>query len=126
MMVSDYAWEEAERVLVRHICEGMGLFRIAELHGIPAIRKTNDSRAAFDDNWQALPEYLKEGGPAGILTWDYLHETLAYQIEANLFKAQHGYGQLRGLREDTPAPRRDLGDFGRRVVPVSQPGVHAA
>ena len=125
-MVSDYAWEEAERVLVRHICEGMGLFRIAELHGIPTIRKANDSRAALDSNWQALPEYLKEGGPAGILTWDYLHEAIAYQIEANLFQAEHGYRRLRGLRQDTPAPGRNLGHPGGQVVPVSQPGVHAA
>ena len=58
-MVSDEAWEQAERVLVGHICEGMGLFRIAELRGIPTIRKANDSRATFDRNWQALPDYLE-------------------------------------------------------------------
>ena len=125
-MVSDYAWEEAERVLVRHIREGIGLFRIAEMHNIPTIRKTNNSRAAWDSNWQALPEYLKDGGPTGILTWDYLHEAIAYQIEANLFQAEHGYRELRGLRQDAPAPGRDLGDPGRPVVPLSQPGVYAA
>ena len=125
-MVSDFAWEQAERVLLGHVCDGMGLFRIAEQRGIPTIRKATDMIAEADDNWQALPAYLKAGGPAGILTWDYLHEAIAYQIEADLFKAQHGYGQLRGLREDTPAPRRDLGDPGRPVVPLSQPGVHAA
>lgn len=120
-MVSDEAWEQAERVLVGHICEGMGLFRIAELHGIRTIRKTNDSRAALDDNWQALPEYLKEGGPAGILTWDYLHEAIAYQIEA-----EQRVRRLRSVRQDTPAPGRNLGHPGGQVVPVSQPGVHAA
>lgn len=125
-MVSDYAWEEAERVLVGHICDGMGLFRIAELHGIPTIRKTNDSRAALDGNWQALPEYLKEGGPAGILTWDYLHEAIAYQIEAGLLEAQPGVRPLRSVWQDAPAQGRNLGHLGGQVVPVSQPGVHAA
>ena len=125
-MVSDEAWEQAERVLVGHICEGMGLFRIAELRGIPTIRKANDSRATFDRNWQALPEYIKEGGPAGILTWDYLHEAIAYQIEADLFEAKQRVRRLRSLRQDTPAPGRDLGDPGRPVVPLSQPGVYAA
>ena len=125
-MVSDEAWEQAGRVLVGHICEGMGLFRIAELRGIPTIRKANDSRATFDRNWQALPKYIKEGGPAGILTWDYLHEAIAYQIEADLFEAKQRVRRLRGLRQDTPAPGRDLGDPGRPVVPLSQPGVHAA
>ena len=125
-MVSDFAWEQAERVLLGHVCDGMGLFRIAEQRGIPTIRKATDMIAEADDNWQALPAYLKAGGPAGILTWDYLHEAIAYQIEADLFKAQHGYGQLRGLREDTPAHGRNLGHPGGQVVPVSQPGVHAA
>lgn len=125
-MVSDYAWEEAERVLVRHICEGMGLFRIAELHGIHTIRKANDSRAALDSNWQALPEYLKEGGPAGILTWDYLHEAIAYQIEAGLLEAEPGVRPLRSVWQDAPAQGRNLGHPGGQVVPVSQPGVHAA
>ncbi len=125
-MVSDEAWEQAGRVLVGHICEGMGLFRIAELRGIPTIRKANDSRATFDRNWQALPKYIKEGGPAGILTWDYLHEAIAYQIEADLFEAKQRVRRLRGLRQDTPAPGRDLGDPGRPVVPLSQPGVYAA
>ena len=125
-MVSDEAWEQAERVLVGHICEGMGLFRIAELRGIPTIRKANDSRATFDRNWQALPEYIKEGGPAGILTWDYLHEAIAYQIEADLLEAKQRVRRLRSVRQDTPAPGRDLGDPGRPVVPLSQPGVYAA
>ena len=125
-MVSDEAWEQAGRVLVGHICEGMGLFRIAELRGIPTIRKANDSRATFDRNWQALPEYIKEGGPAGILTWDYLHEAIAYQIEADLFEAKQRVRRLRSVRQDTPAPGRDLGDPGRPVVPLSQPGVYAA
>ena len=125
-MVSDEAWEQAERVLVGHICEGMGLFRIAELRGIPTIRKANDSRATFDRAWQALPEYIKEGGPAGILTWDYLHEAIAYQIEADLFQAEQRVRRLRSLRQDTSAPGRDLGDPGRPVVPLSQPGVYAA
>ena len=125
-MVSDEAWEQAERILVGHICEGMGLFRIAELRGVPTIRKANDSRAALDNNWQALPEYIKEGGPAGILTWDYLHEAIAYQIEADLFQAEQRVRRLRSVRQDTPAPGRDLGDPGRPVVPVSQPGVYAA
>ena len=124
--LSDYAWEEAERVLVRHICEGMGLFRIAELRGIPTIRKANDSKATFDRAWQALPEYIKEGGPAGILTWDYLHEAIAYQIEADLFKAEQRVRRLRSVRQDAPAPGRHLGDPGRPVVPLSQPGVYAA
>ncbi len=125
-MVSDEAWEQAERVLVGHICEGMGLFRIAELRGIPTIRKANDSRATFDRNWQALPEYIKVGGPAGILTWDYLHEAIAYQIEADLLKAKQRVRRLRSVRQDTPAPGRHLGDPGRPVVPLSQPGVYAA
>jgi hypothetical protein len=125
-MVSDFAWEQAERVLVGHVCDGMGLFRIAKLRGIPTIRKATDMIAEFDDNWQALPAYLKAGGPAGILTWDYLHEAIAYQIEADLHNAKPGIGQVRGMRDDTLAPRRDLGDPGRRIVPVSQPGVHAA
>ena len=125
-MVSDEAWEQAERVLVGHICEGMGLFRIAKLRGIPTIRKANDSLAIFDRNWQALPEYIKEGGPAGILTWDYLHEAIAYQIEADLFQAEQRVRRLRSVRQDTPAPGRDLGDPGRPVVPLSQPGVYAA
>ena len=125
-MVSDEAWEQAERVLVGHICEGMGLFRIAELRGIPTIRKANASRATFDRAWQALPEYIKDGGPAGILTWDYLHEAIAYQIEADLFQAEQRVRRLRSVRQDTPAPGRDLGDPGRPVVPLSQPGVYAA
>ena len=125
-MVSDEAWEQAERVLVGHICEGMGLFRIAELRGIPTIRKANDSRATFDRNWQALPEYIKEGGPAGMMTWDYLHEAIAYQLEADLLEAQQRVRRLRSVRQDTPAPGRDLGDPGRPVVPLSQPGVYAA
>ena len=125
-MVSDEAWEQAERVLVGHICDGMGLFRIAELRGIPTIRKANDSRATFDRAWQALPEYIKGGGPVGILTWDYLHEAIAYQIEADLLKAKQRVRRLRGVRQDAPAPGRDLGDPGRRIVPVSQPGVYAA
>ena len=125
-MVSDEAWEQAERVLVGHICEGMGLFCIAELRGIPTIRKANDSRATFDRAWQALPEYIKDGGPAGILTWDYLHEAIAYQIEADLLKAKQRVRRLRSVRQDTPAPRRNLGDPGRPVVPLSQPGVYAA
>ena len=125
-MVSDEAWEQAERVLVGHICEGMGLFRIAKLRGIPTIRKANDSLATCDCNWQALPEYIKDGGPAGILTWDYLHEAIAYQIEADLLKAKQRVRRLRGLRQDAPASGRHLGDPGRPVVPLSQPGVHAA
>ena len=125
-MVSDEAWEQAERVLVGHICEGMGLFRIAELRGIPTIRKANASRATFARNWQALPEYMKEGGPAGILTWDYLHEAIAYQIEAALLEAKQRVRRLRSVRQDAPAPGRHLGDPGRPVVPLSQPGVHAA
>ena len=125
-MVSDEAWEQAERVLVGHICEGMGLFRIAELRGIPTIRKANNSRAIFDRNWQALPEYIKDGGPAGILTWDYLHEAIAYQIEADLFQAEQRVRRLRSVRQDAPASGRHLGDPGRPVVPLSQPGVYAA
>ena len=125
-MVSDEAWEQAERVLVGHICEGMGLFRIAELRGIPTIRKANNSRATFDRAWQALPEYIKDGGPAGILTWDYLHEAIAYQIEADLFQAEQRVRRLRSVRQDTPASGRNLGDPGRPVVPMSQPGVYAA
>ena len=124
--LSDEAWEQAERVLVGHICEGMGLFRIAKLRGIPTIRKANDGRATFDRAWQALPEYIKDGGPAGILTWDYLHEAIAYQIEADLFQAEQRVRRLRGLRQDAPASGRNLGDPGRPVVPLSQPGVYAA
>ena len=125
-MVSDEAWEQAERVLVGHICEGMGLCRIAKLRGIPTIRKANDGRATFDRAWQALPEYIKDGGPAGILTWDYLHEAIAYQIEADLFQAEQRVRRLRSVRQDAPPSGRDLGDPGRPVVPLSQPGVYAA
>ena len=125
-MVSAEAWEQAERILVGHICEGMGLFRIAKLRGIPTIRKANDGRATFDRAWQALPEYIKDGGPAGILTWDYLHEALAYQIEADLFQAEQRVRRLRRVRQDAPASGRNLGDPGRPVVPLSQPGVYAA
>jgi len=81
----EYALQQADAEIRRLILEGMGLFRIAELYGVPVIRYCTDMQAENDVNWQNLPEYIKAQGH-GVLTEAYLRERLADQAEALMEK----------------------------------------
>ena len=83
----EYALQQADAEIRRLILEGFGLFRIAELYDVPRIRYCTDAQAEMDDNWQALPDYIKAQGH-GVITEGYLRERLADQCERILEKEE--------------------------------------
>lgn len=110
------ALAEADAELSRCIQEGFGLFLIAELYGLPVRRLANDTQAELDANYQALPEYLK--GSPGVLTWEYVRQAIADQVEVILEKekaaaseidAGQSQAHMQGLRQRTPGEGWNLG-----------------
>lgn len=73
------ALAEAAREITRLELEGFGLFRIAEMYEVEPVRFCSNQQAELDVNYQALPAYLQ--GSPGILTWRYVQERLADQVE---------------------------------------------
>lgn len=129
-MTRQRALAEADAELSRCVQEGFGLFLIAELYGVPVRRLANDTQAELDANYQALPEYLK--GSPGVLTWEYVRQAIADQVEAILEKEKADqpavYKQLQvslpGLRQAAFGHGWNLGFVGERRRRLSQREVH--
>ena len=126
-MTRQRALAEADAELSRCIQEGFGLFLIAELYGVPVRRLANKTQAELDANYQALPEYLK--GSPGVLTWDYLRQAIADQVEIILEKeeaaaseidAGQSQAHMQGLRQRTPGEGWNLGVVSVRPRSLSQ------
>ena len=77
----EQAVEMADAEIRRLFAAGYGIFRIAELYGIPRVRLTSDIAQMYDLDWMELPPTLRDSG-AGIMPEGYLREAMADQIEA--------------------------------------------
>ena len=73
------ALADADKEISRLIGLGMGPFAISEAYGVPVRRLGHDGLLEADENYQALPSYLK--GSPGVLTLGYLREALADKVE---------------------------------------------
>ena len=117
----DRALAEADAELSRCVQEGFGLFLIAELYGVPVRRHQSRHFPSIDSKHLDMPEWLQ--GQPGTLTWEYLRQAIADQVEVILAKEEkersalhrgHQDAVMCGLRKDTQGQSRHLGGTGQR------------
>ena len=117
------ALADADKEISRLIGLGMGPFAIAEAYGVPVRRLGHDGLLEADENYQALPSYLK--GSPGVLTLGYLREALADKVEeiwrneqekdrAATHAASATVRALHSVRHQSRYPHGNLGDTGKR------------
>lgn len=115
-MTRQRALAEADAELSRCIQEGFGLFLIAELYGVPVRRHQSRYFPSIDSKHTNLPEWLQ--GQPGTLTWEYVRQAIADQVEVILEKeeaaaskidAGQSQAHMQGLRQRTPGEGWNLG-----------------
>ena len=117
------ALAEADKEISRLIGLGMGPFAIAEAYGVPVRRLCHDALRDIDNNYQALPSYLK--GSPGVLTLGYLREALADKVEeiwinekekdrAATHAASATVRALHRVRHQSRYSHGNMGDTGKR------------
>ncbi len=114
------ALADADKEISRLIGLGMGPFAIAEAYGVPVRRLGHDGLLEADENYQALPSYLK--GSPGVLTLGYLREALADKVE-EIWRDEEEKDRaaktatvraLHGVPDKPRSEHGNMGDTGKR------------